>query len=90
MTIYLHVHLTTFTFNLVVHQLREYKSITACIKFELVKKLGYMVDNLRFQTQKGKVIFLFSKTSGAQPTSYTNGTGVLSHGYTQSNKNPSV
>jgi len=69
MTTYLHVYFTTFTFNLVVHQLKEYKSITACIKFELAKKLGYMVHNPRFQTQKGQVIFLFSKTSGAHPTS---------------------
>jgi len=53
--------------------------MTACIKYELVKKLGYMVDNPRFQTQKRQVIFLFSKTSGAHPTSYTMGTGELSH-----------
>lgn len=79
MITYLHVYLTTFTFNLAVRQLREYKSMTACIKYELVKKLGYMVDNLRFQTQKRQVIFLFSKTPGALPTSYTMGTGVLSH-----------
>jgi hypothetical protein len=55
--------------------------MTACIKNELIKKLGYMVDNLRFQTQKGQAIFLFSKTSGAHPTSYTMWSGVLSQEY---------
>jgi len=79
MTTYLHVYLTSFTFNVIVYQLREYKSMTACIKYELVKKLGYMVDNPRFQTHKEQVTFLFSKTSRAHPTSYTMGTRVLSH-----------
>jgi hypothetical protein len=79
MITYLHVYFTTFTFNLVVLELREYKSMPACIKYELVKKLGYVVDNPRFQTQNGQVIFLFSKTSGTHPTSYTMATGVFSH-----------